>query len=573
MKTLTINKITIENFKNIDKMVQELGQTVRVEGANETGKTTFADAISWCLTGKNSLGEANPAIIPSGKPESSPSVCLEITLTDGGNSTEITLQRTHAAKFNKAKEYTGDHATVCYINSVKTNIKDFDAWVDMHICNREIFRLIYDTRYFTENIATTAKEKAWEAQRRLLFEVCGVKADIDLAKKRKKFAPLLDNLPTYDNASQYLNYLKGAYRNINSELAEAETKIGVYNDLLANMPKGLSGAKIQADIEQVTNEGKEKFAEWKKASEECQARTAKLHGHLAKLEAEKSYPTQQLKTIADGCAALENALKNNDFSTVCPTCGATLDEAKVQEQINATKAKLEANKKEYAKWRTELNAIEIAIRKTKAELDGLKMPEAPAERNEYAQKLTDLRQMLAKFEEQEKYKVLIAEIDTKRGVLLEQRSYFQQQIDLCREFIDYKCEQATKAINTMFDGVTFELFRQNKTNDEVKECCDIFWQGIPYAGLSYSAKFVVGLKIALAFQKHYGVQVPLAVDNAESIDFDSHELAQQVILLTKKEEICPECGGLTGRKQADGKWYCQRCSSEVEKTLHFENLR
>lgn len=569
MKTLTIKKITIDNFKNIKHLEQELGQTVTVYGANETGKTTFADAISWCLTGKNSLGEANPNIIPSDSPESSPSVLLEIELAGDGEVKTVTLQREYAAKFNKAKEYTGEHQVICRVNSVKSTVKEFDTWIDTHICNREIFRLVHDVRYFTENLVPNSKEKVWEIQRRLLFNVCGVKSDIELAKKRKKFAPLLDNIGNYDTANQYLAYLKTNQKAIITEIAECETKLNVYDELLATMPKGLSGAEIEKQIDELSNEGAAKFNGWKQAHNEWTAKRRELTNTLAKLEAEKSYPAHKLQEIATGCATLEKAIKNNDFATICPTCGANLDKSKIQEQIKLTQAKLAANKKEFGEVREELNHIETRIFDVKKQLDGLIEPETPAERNDYAQRLLALKEQLAKFEEQEKYKVLVAETENKRAVSVEQRSYIQSQIDLCRELIDYKCEQATKSINDKFNGVTFELFRQNKTNDEVRECCDIYWQGIPYAGLSYSAKFMVGLNIALAFQQHYGVQVPLIVDNAESIDFNAKELAQQVIMLIKKDEICPECGGVTGRKQADGKWYCQRCTSEVEKVLLF----
>lgn len=569
MKTLTIKKITIDNFKNIKHLEQELGQTVTVYGANETGKTTFADAISWCLTGKNSLGEANPNIIPSDSPESSPSVLLEIELAGDGEVKTVTLQREYAAKFNKAKEYTGEHQVICRVNSVKSTVKEFDTWIDTHICNREIFRLIHDVRYFTENLVPNSKEKVWEIQRRLLFNVCGVKSDIELAKKRKKFAPLLDNIGNYDTANQYLAYLKTNQKAIITEIAECETKLNVYDELLAAMPKGLSGAEIEKQIDELSNEGAAKFNGWKQAHNEWTAKKRELTNILTQFAADKAYKAGQLQVVTDGIKSCEEMINGGKIKTVCSACGAALSAEKIAKQKATAEEKLTTLKNDFAKLREELNHIEAQVFDVKKQLDGLIEPEASAERNDYAQRLLALKEQLAKFEEQEKYKVLVAETENKRAVLVEQRSYVQSQIDLCRELIDYKCEQATKSINDKFNGVTFELFRQNKTNDEVRECCDIYWQGIPYAGLSYSAKFMVGLNIALAFQQHYGVQVPLIVDNAESIDFNAKELAQQVIMLIKKDEICPECGGVTGRKQADGKWYCQRCTSEVEKVLRF----
>lgn len=140
-------------------------------------------------------------------------------------------------------------------------------------------------------------------------------------------------------------------------------------------------------------------------------------------------------------------------------------------------------------------------------------------------------------------------------------------IDLCNEFIDAKCKMASKKINDMFEGVHFELFSKNKTNGEIRPCCDIFWHDTPYESLSYSTKFIVSMKIALAFQRFYGVEMPLIVDNAESID-SPNDFGTQAIFLTKRDELC-SCGGATGRKEADGMWTCKKCGNRFHKKLEI----
>ena len=113
------------------------------------------------------------------------------------------------------------------------------------------------------------------------------------------------------------------------------------------------------------------------------------------------------------------------------------------------------------------------------------------------------------------------------------------------------------------------MFKFNKTNGEMKECCDIFFNGVPYQSLSYSTKFYVSLKIALGFQKFYKVSMPVVVDNAESIDC-LEQIDVQTIELRKVEELCPKCSvGRTGRRGSDGMWVCKTCGHKFFKSLEI----
>lgn len=569
---IKIEQITIENFKNIEHLQQDLGDFVKVEGANETGKTTFADAISWCLTGKSSLDEANPNIVPIDKPECSPKVQLNIQLINGRETRTVSLARVYQAKFNKTKEYTGEHQTVCFINDVKSSIKDFDAWIESHICNKEVFRLIHDVRYFTENITTNGKEKAWEAQRRLLFSICDIKSDSELAKKRKKFEPLSASLAKYDNANQYLLALKNGLKEVDRQIKKDNDNIA-FLDERATKLRERAGDKsideIQQEIELLENRNQAEFDKWRQELAQYKEGIQKANEQLQQLTQQSFQYSANMNTALSKYKQAEAELKQ--LADTCPTCGAPIDKHKLathQEQLNST---MKEHKQAYINAQNKKNKIEVQIADLKKSMSVWHEPEKPQSQKEYIDQVTALNIQLVTCEELAMRERDILDIEQGRSSLLDKRAMLQQSIDLCQEFIAYKCEQATKAINSMFDGVTFELFRQNKTNDEVKDCCDIFWQGVPYESLSYSTKFVIGLKIAQAFQKHYGVEVPLVVDNAESIDFDI-DYKQQAIFLIRRGKLCPKCYERTGRKQANGLWKCKSCGHEFVKTLKIRTF-
>lgn len=556
---LTINKITIDNFKNIEHLEQKFGYFVKVMGANETGKTTFADAISWCLTGKNSLGEANPNIVPIEKQETSPTVTLEVLL----DKKPATISRCYQAKLNRDKEYSGEHQTVCYINGIKQSIKDFETWVDNNICNREIFRLLFDVKYFTENITTNGKEKVWEAQRRLLFSICGIKSDSELAKKRKKFEPLISELSRYTNINQYLIYLKNLLKDNMRDIASCNKHIKLYDEEKEQIHIDKSVEEIEKEINNLTDEAEKRLRDWHIRQEQYQKGVAKANEQIAKLNSQSAEYAAEIKLALSQYKETEQKL--NNMLEVCPTCGAALDPTKVQKQKNQLKICMEQQKEAYSEALKQKNKIEAQIVEIKKDMAIWSKPEMPIERQEYMDKLKELNKQLASSSEINKYEKWIVEAEEQRSNLYDTRAYLQQQIDLCQEFITYKCEQATKTINAMFNGVTFELFKQNKTNDEIKDCCDIFWQGVPYESLSYSTKFIVSLYIVLAFQKHYDVKLPIVVDNAESFDYIP-SVGVQTIQLIKQAELCPQCQRPTDRKQADGLWHCI-CGNKFKKTL------
>lgn len=69
----------------------------------------------------------------------------------------------------------------------------------------------------------------------------------------------------------------------------------------------------------------------------------------------------------------------------------------------------------------------------------------------------------------------------------------------------------------------------------LKEVCETTFNGVPYSSnLNNAARINVGLDIINTLSKHYGVQAPIFVDNAESvtklIDIDA-----QVISLVVSE--------------------------------------
>lgn len=624
---ITFKRISIENFKGIEKLVTELGNKTMVYGGNETGKTTFADAISYVLTGKNSLGESTFQILPKDAVNVSPRVDLDVEIERENEKKTATLTRMYKAKINKDKEFTREYQTVCMINGIETGPKDFDRWISDNICYSELFRLLHDTRYFTENIATTGKEKKWEIQRRMLFAVCGIPNDSKLVESEKRFFDLRDALSRYSDIREYLSYLKAKEKETNDFLSKANIKIELlegeksteFNFDKIRAEKKRIEDKLQSILSALEKERKD-YEEGKREEKED------IGNEIQKLRDDYNSAMNYYKSLqeeymdkAKGAYDKKSELNKKIFSytaiinkgmldlkqyenvrdgadKVCPVCGQALPSDKIEAEKKKAINSIEKEKNKIKQAKSKIKELKTEIEKIEGWLATAE-PAYPDEVNsilekiKYLQKrmddiraypknnheeeilglkdsIRDLNEILLEEERDKEISDKISAIDEEIQSKLDERANLNRLSDLCRDFLEFKCKYAEQKINSMFGGIEFKMFKFNKTNGEYRDCCDIFWHGVHYDSLSYSTKFVVGIKIALVFQRLKNIQMPIVIDNTESIDLGA-ECDVQTIFLIKREEKCPKCGCYSGRKESDGMWKCKYCGEKFKKSLEI----
>lgn len=92
----------------------------------------------------------------------------------------------------------------------------------------------------------------------------------------------------------------------------------------------------------------------------------------------------------------------------------------------------------------------------------------------------------------------------------------EKMLYLAEEYTRHKARFVENGINSLFALARFRLFRE-QANGGLEERCDVVLDGVPYIGLNNGAKINVGIDIINTLSRHYGVTVPLFVDNAESV--------------------------------------------------------
>lgn len=106
----------------------------------------------------------------------------------------------------------------------------------------------------------------------------------------------------------------------------------------------------------------------------------------------------------------------------------------------------------------------------------------------------------------------------------------QRDLYLCEEYIKTYTELVSDKINNLFNYVEFKLFDM-QINGGIQETAEATYNGVPYGSLNSAAKINAGLDVIKSLSEHYGKQIPVFVDNAESIN-DIADTNSQLITLS-----------------------------------------
>ena len=106
----------------------------------------------------------------------------------------------------------------------------------------------------------------------------------------------------------------------------------------------------------------------------------------------------------------------------------------------------------------------------------------------------------------------------------------QEKLYLCDEYIKTYTHLVSDKINDLFTKVEFKLF-DTQINGGVVETAEATYKGVPYGSLNSAAQINAGLDVINSLSKHYEKEIPIFVDNAESVN-ELVETQSQLITLS-----------------------------------------
>lgn len=235
----------------------------------------------------------------------------------------------------------------------------------------------------------------------------------------------------------------------------------------------------------------------RRKEEKLTAIAAKLQNRRDALDREKVHLEQLSAEIAQAqqrVRELEQQLEQAQGSPVSDLSGYARELARLDKAMD--------------KLRKEIHALKTA---SASERQALEAKLQAAE-----DRLVSLRDILAREGLKLQTQARMAQLRAEAQAAEEKLADIEKMLDTIQEFTRFKAKFVEESINSLFSLAAFRLFKE-QANGGLEERCDAQVEGIPYPGLNNAMKVNVGIDIINALSRHYGVRVPLFIDNAEAV--------------------------------------------------------
>jgi len=133
-----------------------------------------------------------------------------------------------------------------------------------------------------------------------------------------------------------------------------------------------------------------------------------------------------------------------------------------------------------------------------------------------------------------KARARIEELKVEQEKLADEHRQCSEEAYLCDEFTKAKANMTNEIINSKFKLAKFNMF-EVQVNGGINEICECAYEGVPYASLNNAMKINIGCDVINTLSKHYRIEVPVFVDNAESVT-DVYKLDTQMVRLVVSEQ-------------------------------------
>lgn len=278
-----------------------------------------------------------------------------------------------------------------------------------------------------------------------------------------------------------------------------------------------------------------------------QKKKERIEAELAKKEQFKADKQQKLKDIAE-----------EGNSEVARRKEVEEKRKDIESQIEQTKKNISTLASEVAQKNQELEklpeepdmsgneeyqAVVAEIQKKQEQLDGLtnnseEKAAVQAERMSAEKELTGIETKI-EMEKQavQKQAETLEQLNADRKKLDQEDSDIQQKLDMLKEFSIKKNQTLAEAINPLFKHFQFQFLDYTQDGEPV-EVCKMICDGIGYFdGLNHSDQILCNIDLVTGLQKMNGLNLPIWVDDVESVNADRiPDTGRQMILLKVSDD-------------------------------------
>lgn len=586
---VTIKKMTLTNFKGWASAEINFDGNADIKGVTGAGKTSFFDGWRWVL------GFNVPDIEPVTKGNQQiPDLNTEVTVIVDVDGLEYNLRRTSTQnwkvdKVNQTRAFNGN-TTTYYMDDfeVKANVYK-EKITDLFGVSYDNLEMLVNLAYFNTNSGT---KWTWKERRQFLFNACQVESILKSVLDKEEYGMIANDLKkgysTIDITKQINTVKKGIAdtKNKNEILLNAKgEELAGYSNLDFEAIQSDIDAKQKKIESLLSKKGKaakadlnaEKIAEltrMKAESNRLEMDYAKRVGELAQKKTDMYTALTRLaseinkhKSDIESFTALLARTSDKKDDGTCPTCGQAWPAATLADMAQHTSEAIEQIKKDlkdaaeqaksksirYNHMKADYDALPADIKRDAAQ-DEIKAKINDLEHEIYSAKVADvedeitvqieeLKAEVATLQKSLAYKDLIKTIQASMEAIrmdsIEQTNK-EVQNELRRQQLEkYVLEtvgMVSDTINQYFEGVTFRLFDTLTANadKDLQEVCEVEYCGIGYGSLSNGQKIIANFYTVLGLQKIFNVNLPIFIDEAQSVTLDLESDKQVIRLVTAK---------------------------------------
>lgn len=248
--------------------------------------------------------------------------------------------------------------------------------------------------------------------------------------------------------------------------------------------------------------------------------------------------TKQGKNISEQIKRLEERMSRDKVDAERLRAQVTEDEPKVV-GLEAEVASL-AGEPNYSKSNT-IQQFEVELQTKQVEYQEAMNGKTPADealvqkkRNLIARK-NELAAIEAKKRQLDICQTRLADLKNRQQELGIQVADAEQFLMLVDKFVAERCGLLEESINSLFHTVRWSLF-EKQINGGMKDTCICLIGGVQFSDANNAAKINAGLEIIGVLSKHYGVTVPVFIDNAEAVNRLQPMEAQRIALVVTAED-------------------------------------
>ena len=228
---------------------------------------------------------------------------------------------------------------------------------------------------------------------------------------------------------------------------------------------------------------------------------------------------QVLNTIREKGKSLNNDISNLKTDNVSLSEKVELNSSKVQE-LDSELQNLDSEKQKAISME---DTVSEKTKQLQSQIEAFFIPVVAAINNsELREKravlvteIDGLKKKLHSKEQIEAADLRIKELSEQEKVMSQQLADLERREFNIDAFNKKKIETIEQRINSKFQLVKFKMFALQINGGE-DECCDCLVNGVPYSDVNTAGKVNAGLDIINALSDHYGVSVPVFIDNRES---------------------------------------------------------